>query len=112
MIKIRFSQCGFLKQDAFSQDCSQMPVYVRSTEYACHLLEVSDQELTTYDELLILIAQYLVRKKVLKKEDITLVSICHCSGEKKELTINLDDEGDMLGDPHHGFFTYRLQYLR
>lgn len=69
-------------------------------------------EMYTYDELCVLVAQYLKRTKGI---DIQLVSWCQCwepDEPPASISITLDADGSMNDDPHHGFFRQRMKYLR
>ena len=70
------------------------------------------ENIYTYDEHLILMAQKYVRDHLIDCKDIELVSWCACDGKYKSLVIKLDEEGDLLDDMHHGFFSQRLEFLR
>ena len=78
--------------------------------YEKELLNGERQIWYTLDENLILIAQYLKRKGQLKY--LSFISSCNCGPRYEARRISIDDEGDMVDDPHHGFFNQRLRYLR
>lgn len=110
-LTIHFSQCGlphrfFHEHKYVSKD---LPVEFLCRNYeACLLDGTFKDEIATYDEHLLLIAQYLKRRG---KLDVKFVSHCNCGGKTDERVIELDEQGDFTDDPHHGFFGQRLKYL-
>lgn len=105
---IQFTQCDVnFEQDDVSVRAAKMPVYQRIQFYTATLLQCPDDTFATFDENFILLAQFLKRKGFLR--ELTLVSVCN---EHAERIIETDADGDMLGEPHHGFFTQRLEWLR
>ena len=111
MITIQFSQCMILNCDAASEEAMKWPVIPRLKLYET-ALTYDDETYTTYDELFILLAQKLHREGKIKCK---LISVCHCENTQlpdRERIINLDEDGDMLEDPHHGFFPQRLPLLQ
>lgn len=116
MITIRFTQCAVKEFHVtlLCRDAETLPIIPRCEFYekALHDAAQDDRDafFGTHDEHLILIAQCLKRKGVIK--DLTLVSVCSCNGKYDERVIPIDDEGDCTEDAHHGFFPQRLKYLR
>jgi hypothetical protein len=109
MATIRFTQCcNDFKQDPHSEAASKMPVLPRMDFYVSILTRFPHNDFATMDENMLLVAQWMKRNKRLR--DLTLISVC-CHGGN-ERVIETDADGDMGGEPHHGFFTQRLQYLR
>lgn len=116
MITIRFTQCARdFELDDFSKEMTLWPVIPRVELYKKVLLDHAplrrDTEFSTLDELFILVAQKLHRDGRIK---VKFVSVCGCFPVvfDNEREIALDEEGDMLEDPHHGFFGQRLPLLR
>lgn len=117
MITIHFTQCDSrLPMDEFHRRAMTLPVIPR-IEYYFKLLRVAaydheeESNFSTTDELLLLVAQKLVRDDEL---DIQFKSYCGCpnSHHFSTTTIKLSNDGDMIQDPHHGFFPQRLPLLR
>lgn len=114
MATIRFSQCheGF-SQDEQSRKAAELPMIPRMKRYEELLNTYPDGTFSTMDENFLLVAQWMKRSGRLKT--LTFVSVCHCRrfvSEFAEHKIETDESGDMLDDPHHGFFPQRLDYLR
>lgn len=116
MIRLHFSECGPVV--LASNIITSVPFLPYTKErgpfYENYLLHCKDaSDLVTYDELCVLVAQFLRRTK---KFPIKLVSWCSCPPGNQNWphmrTIPLDDDGDMIGETHHGFFNQRLKYLR
>lgn len=116
MATIKFTQCHpDFDMDHMSRMGNEMPVQIRGMYYEFLLRDNPDGVFSTIDEHFLLVAQYLKRKGELK--NLTLISVCGCGdnflGDKTdERVIEIDSEGDMSGDCHHGFFPQRLKYLR
>jgi hypothetical protein len=106
---IRFTQCcNDFRQDNISEQAIRLPILPRMDFYRQMLARFPHNDFATMDENMILVAQWMKRQGILK--ELTLISVC-CD-EGAERVIETDAEGDMLNDPHHGFFTQRLEYLR
>lgn len=91
---------------------ANVPIIPRC-EYYEYLLLASKETgnfISTLDEHVLLIAQYLKRTKKIK--DLEFRCICDCSGVRECKIINLDEDGDIIDEIPHGFFSQRLQYLR
>jgi hypothetical protein len=112
MAIIRFTQCNFnFVQDMHSKIATEMPILPRMKYYRQLLSTTPDNTFSTLDENFLLVAQWMKRKKLLL--NLTFYSVCSCRQfSNGEWSIETDDDGDMLGDPHHGFFRQRLDYLR
>lgn len=111
MITICFTQCnGLLEESDNVKNISRLPIIPRCLAYEA-LLRTTPKAITTYDEHLILIAQWLHRNKEI---EVILVSLCNCDHEEVNhaIMIVLDNDGDMPYKPHHGCFSQRLTYLR
>jgi hypothetical protein len=107
MPTIRFTQCSNdFALDTISEEASRLPVLPRMDYYIQVLQRFP--EFSTIDENMILVAQWMKRQGIIK--DLTLISVCCHAGEER--VIETDADGDMLNDPHHGFFSQRLTYLR
>lgn len=118
MITVYFTQCDPLfRADAYYHRNIVQPInerlkeYERFFNYCTDSFGLKEINFATYtlDELFLLIAQSYKRKGIIK--NIEFVSCCRCN-VYEEKVIPLDDQGDMLVDPHHGFFSQRLKYLR
>lgn len=98
MITIRFTQCACdFKMDKQCEAAALMPIDPRCDIYLRMLRRAPiDVEFATMDEHLLLIAQYLVRKKIIEHTNIQFVSVCWHVGAER--TIRLDEDGDMLDD--------------
>lgn len=111
MITLHFSECGQIPGAVGSE--IRQPIYTmdRGPYYEERLRRAIDgDEFITYDELCVLVAQYLRRKE---KLPIRLVSWCGCDRKYPvSRVIELDDDGDMIDDAHHRFFNQRMKYLR
>lgn len=108
MAKITFTQCARdFDMDIHSHKLYLLPVIDRIREYKLLLVQKPEGNFFTIDELFLLVAQQMKRAGVLSV--LQFVSICR---DSPPIFIETDDEGDMLGDPHHGFFTQRLELLR
>lgn len=113
MIIISFTQCDVrFSQDAFCESMSCLAIEPRLKCYENVL--VKPDEITyswhTLDEHFLLVAQWMKRRGIIKA--LTFVSHCHCDGRHDIRVIPTDEQGDMVGEPHHGFFAHRLKYLR
>lgn len=113
-IRINYTECwkGFV-EDHFCREAMLLPVIPRIEVYKKRLQSTTGDfeglaEFFTIDEIFLLVAQKFCREKLY---DLDLMSICDCKGLGQRL-IRVDDEGDMIDDPHHGFFSQRLDLLR
>jgi hypothetical protein len=112
MLTITFSQCTKLELDEQSKQALLMPIIPRLRFYEGILLTYKNGEFTTLDEHFLLVAQSLRRRGALN--ELRFVSVCNCNDytKQKKLYITVDQEGDMIDDCHHGFFSQRLKLLR
>ena len=113
-VTIRFTQCdSTFKQDEYNVRACTIPFIHRITShkftlrYKSHPGFAERKVYSTLDEHFVLTAQMMHRRQLL---DVELISVCNCDGHKETL-ITLDSAGDMLEDPHHGFFGQRLPLL-
>src|SRR5579872_7497665 len=114
MIMLHFSECCVIPEGDKLEIVRPPRVWIAGEHYERVLRLYSKWDavrLATYDELCVLVAQYLRRTQNLK---IELVSWCHCLKPfgPRYRAIPLDDDGYMTVDPFHGFFNQRLKYLR
>ncbi len=63
----------------------------------------------TLDENFIIVAMWMKRQKKIKS--LTLVSACSCCDGDKTCLFEVDENGEVDGEFHHGFFSQRLAYL-
>lgn len=123
MITIHFSQCSqfstYVDSDYTMEyihplipldSIGRLPMHIKMKYWLMLLTNLKDNSVYyTYDEHVLLIAQKLHREK---KKQFAFVDTCECSGGFRIRTINLDDEGDIIDDTFHPFFTERLSLLR
>lgn len=110
MLTLHYSECCLIGDDIL-EIIPPVLAMQRGPHYEQVLRSASPQAVyKTYDELCLLVAQYLRRKE---KLPVQLVAWCNCRGQQlRQRAIPLDDDGDMVENPFHGFFSQRLPYLR
>lgn len=114
---IYFSECVDVSQvkvllpEMHIVPCS-MPIIPRIEYYKSVLCDSNsnNKALFTVDEHLLLIAGWMKRNKKIVK--LKFNSLCMCEGHLKERVIDVDEDGDLTDNPHHGFFNQRLDFLR
>lgn len=129
-ITVYFTQCCVLLQRCdFCLKAESLPIETRLKMYEDKFFRINDslvvvggdglifpkgdQVYATYDEHLILVLQAAARKKLRHYAAIHLVDVCSCFGSFLSKDLDLDEEGDLVGNCQpHGFFNQRLRYLR
>lgn len=114
MITIHFSQCCDLPcpdhadNYGVSRAVNLRCAWWESLLQRLHKLD-GNQAVYTYDEHVLLIAQWLFRHGKIPKPEF--VQHCGCVPGARVIGLYLDDEGDFTDDMRHGFFTQRTPYL-
>jgi hypothetical protein len=114
MIALHFSECCDVPMFLPKMELIQPKHAMKRADYYERMLRMavgSNMEFATYDELCVLIAQWLRRKNGL---EIALCSWCNCLGLSENPTplfLKMDADGSREGDSHHGFFRQRAPYL-
>jgi hypothetical protein len=111
MVTIHTSQCGVVPAAGGELHLTApLPANHRGSAYERMLAGLpKGAEVVTYDELLILVAQHLHRRKIIRAR---VIHWCGCSPPRTNFQLDLDYDGDFVDDMPHGFFSQRLPYLR
>ncbi len=116
MITLHFSECCEIPAFPIKIEIAQQRFARQRGDYYEKILVLangSSMDFVTYDELCVIVAQFLKRTQGV---DIGLVSWCACRAAHNfgpdPRVIRLDEGGDMVDDPHHNYFNQRMKYLR